>query len=192
MATVEERLKDAESALASKADKADLDKKADKVAPNTGYKQDDLSKINPLDVDFWQTKEWKALATEVVEIVVITKALSIIKAAIPAFIDISKLMETGLEKAFNVKRNKWGVMWRAGEDTTAVAIEELKRRSVATNRRVDRLDQRMSEQNRLRRRARGEEQRITGQRRGSSAPDTEASRIRDLEARVNSLVRILG
>ncbi|MFG2721593.1 hypothetical protein ACGFW5_25375 [Streptomyces sp. NPDC048416] len=192
MATLEERLKDAEAALASKADKADLEKKADKVGPNTGYKQDKLPKLNPFDSDFWESKEWKAIGLEVFEIIVVTKALTLAKVMLPSFFDSSKLFDTLLEKKLNIKRNEWGFLWKAGVDKTAKAIEELQRKSVATNKRVDRLDRLAADQNRLRRGARGEERRLTGQRRGSSAADTQASRIRDLEARVNSLVRVLG
>ncbi|MCC3776624.1 hypothetical protein [Streptomyces sp. UNOB3_S3] len=188
MSTAEERLSKLEAEIGQKADKKELEKKQDK-SDNKGFKADDPNKLVPGETD---SKEWKVTWKEIIEFIVVTKTLSIIKATlIPTIFDGGKTIEYFLEKKLNIKRTDWGLLWKKAtpaQTPTMEDIERLTRGLRNANKRIDPLERKMRE---VRTR-----QNVTRQnvRHGDTFPSggNDSARIHDLELRVANLVRALG
>lgn len=106
-----------------KKEQADLDKRIGEVEKtlktNAAKEKKDELPFGAL----WSNKDWKATLTDYIEIIAITKATSLVKFGLPAVLDLSKTVESLIEKRF--KRNKWG--WLFGKKPDDPLTEQIQR-----------------------------------------------------------------
>ncbi|MEU0600148.1 hypothetical protein ABZ484_18175 [Streptomyces sp. NPDC006393] len=154
--------------------------------------------------------------TDYLTILAVAKAVSVIKLELPALLDAGKLVETGLERITGKTRNQWG--WLFGQKPVPPEelinnakreiqsiydpkLETLTRRTQSLTDRLENTRTALSNTNRrlqqtsdaLRAQQRTTRRGVQELPRQSAAGSLDqAAQLRELETRVNGLIRVLG
>ncbi|MFE3602924.1 hypothetical protein [Streptomyces sp. NPDC059142] len=143
-----------------------------------------------------EDEEWKFDWYKVLEIAIVTQALTAFKLELPPLLNTEVLGDTLLGR-FGITRNKWGVLWRGKSDTDTL-FKSVERLQVMTtgahekihhsNRRINALETKVGRAGSASRTTRSEIQRAA--RPGASG--SELDQLARLERHVAALAQALG
>ncbi|MGX9921950.1 hypothetical protein ACWIG4_19080 [Streptomyces sp. NPDC002248] len=177
-------------------------------------KEEDAKKLESHEFEF-NTDDWNLKFWDIFAIVAVTKAVTLIKVELPPLLDVSKMLETLIEKKGRA-RGQWGWLFsKKGESPEEIAKNQIRilrteldpkfTRQASRNESVDartaalqrglrgtnsRLQETQRNLRTYQRAIRRESAAVPGP--SPSGSINDANRLRELESRVNGLVRVLG